>query len=145
MNSSRAANTDKNKKYIEERVREIGGKRGLERLTTEWEDPPDKATGTYNLRVNVPEHDPVVIPFPAYDLRWLTYYPEPGEDVEAFSKNEVGLANQASSKWIRRRPNRFKVVSHPPDFHCLPRPLRVTLSPTALQREGSLLQTDSTF
>ncbi len=88
MNSSRAANTDKNKKYIEERVREIGGKRGLERLTTEWEDPPDKATGTYNLRVNVPEHDPVVIPFPAYDLRWLTYYPEPGEDVEAFSKNE---------------------------------------------------------
>jgi len=91
MNNSRAASTDKNKKYIEERVQEIGGKRGLEGLTTEWEDPPDKTTGTYNLRVHVPEHDPVVIPFLAYDLRWETYYPEPGEDVEAFSKNEKKL------------------------------------------------------
>jgi len=87
MKDSRAANTDENKKYIEGRVQQIGGERGLE-VTTEWEDPQDKTTGTYNLRVNVPEHDPVVIPFPAYDLRWLTYYPEPGEDVEAFSKNE---------------------------------------------------------
>jgi len=91
MNNSRAASTDQNKKYIEERVQKIGGKRGLEGLSTEWEDPPGKTTGTYNLRVNVPEHDPVVIPFPAYDLRWLTYYPEPGEDVEAFSKNEKKL------------------------------------------------------
>ena len=88
MNNSRAANTDKNKKYIEERVQEIGCKRGLEGLTIAWEDPPDKTTDTYNLRVNVPEYDPVVIPFLAYNLRWLTYYPEPGEDVEAFSKNE---------------------------------------------------------
>ncbi len=88
MNNSRAANTDENKKYIEGRVQKIGGKRGLEGLSTEWEDSPDKTMGIYNLRVNVPEHDPVVILFPAYDLRWLTYYPEPGEDVEAFSKNE---------------------------------------------------------
>jgi hypothetical protein len=88
MHNNRAANTDENKKYIEGRVQKIGGKRGLEGLSTEWEDSPDKTTGIYNLRVNVPEHDPVVIPFSAYDLRWLTYYPEPGEDVEAFSKNE---------------------------------------------------------
>ncbi len=74
-------------------------------MTTEWEDPPDKTTGTYNLRVHVPEHDPVVIPFPAYDLRWLTYYPEPGEDVEAFSKNEkkfeAGSYNR-KQKWDER-------------------------------------------
>ncbi len=105
MKDSRAANTDKNKKYIEERVQKIGGKRGLEGLSTEWEDPLDKTTGTYNLRVNVPEHDPVVIPFPAYDLRWLTYYPEPGEDVEAFSKNEkkfeAGSYNR-KQKWDER-------------------------------------------
>ena len=105
MKDSRAANTDKNKKYIEERVQKIGGKRGLEGLSTEWEDPLDKTTGTYNLRVNVPERDPVVIPFPAYDLRWLTYYPEPGEDVEAFSKNEkkfeAGSYNR-KRKWDER-------------------------------------------
>jgi len=105
MKDSRAANTDKNKQYIEERVQKIGGKRGLEGLSTEWEDPLDKTTGTYNLRVNVPEHDPVVIPFPAYDLRWLTYYPEPGEDVEAFSKNEkrfeAGSYNR-KQKWDER-------------------------------------------
>ena len=89
MNNSRAANTDENKQYIEERVQEIGGKRGLEGLTTEWEDPTDKATGTFNLRVYDPGHtDPVVIPFLAYDLRWKTYHPEKGEDVEEFSKNE---------------------------------------------------------
>ncbi len=92
MNDSRAANTGENKQYIEERVKEIGGKRGLEGLTTEWEDPPDRATGTFNLRVYDPGHtDPVVIPFLAYDLRWKNYYPEPGEDVEAFSKNEKKL------------------------------------------------------
>ncbi len=88
MHNNRAANTDENKKYIEGRVQKIGGKRGLEGLSTEWEDSPDKTTGIYNLRVNVPEHDPVVIPFLAYALKWKTYYPEPGEDVEAFSKNE---------------------------------------------------------
>jgi len=91
MKDSRAANTDENKKYIEGRVQQIGGERGLEGLSTEWEDPPDKTTGTYNLRVNVPEYDPVVIPFLAYALRWKTYYPKPGEDVEAFSKNEKKL------------------------------------------------------
>jgi len=91
MKDSRAANTDENKKYIRGRVQQIGGKRGLEGLTTAWEDPPNKTTGTYNLRVKVPERDPVVIPFVAYDLRWKTYYPEPGEDVEAFSKNEKKL------------------------------------------------------
>ena len=91
MKDSRAANTDENKKYIRGRVQQIGGERGLEGLTTAWEDPPNKTTGTYNLRVNVPERDPVVIPFVAYDLRWKTYYPEPGEDVEAFSKNEKKL------------------------------------------------------
>ena len=89
MENSRAATTDENKRYIEERVKEIGGKRGLEGLTTEWEDPPDKATGTFNLRVYNPGHtDPVVMPFLAYDLRWKTYHPEKGEDVEEFSKNE---------------------------------------------------------
>ncbi len=89
MRNSRAANTDKNKKYIEERVQEIGGKRGLEGLSTEWEDPPDKTTGTYELSVSVEGHtDPVVMPFLAYDLRWKTYHPEKGEDVEEFSKNE---------------------------------------------------------
>ena len=77
MNISRAANTDENKQYLEERVKEIGGKRGLGGLTTEWEDPPDKATGTFNLRVYNPGHtDPVVMPFLAYDLRWKTYHPE---------------------------------------------------------------------
>ena len=89
MNISRVANTDENKQYLEERVKELGGKRGLEGLTTEWEDPPDKATGTFNLRVYNPGHtDPVVMPFLAYDLRWKTYHPEKGEDVEEFSKNE---------------------------------------------------------
>ena len=88
MKDSRAANTDKNKKYIEERVQKIGGKRGLEGLSTEWEDPLDKTTGTYNLRVNVPEHDPVVIPFSATELGWTTYHPEPGEDVERFLEDE---------------------------------------------------------
>ena len=113
MEDSRAAITDENKNYIEERVQKIGGKRGLEGLSTEWEDSPDKTTGIYNLRVNVPEHDPVVIPFPAYDLRWLTYYPEPGEDVEAFSKNEkqfeAGSYNR-KQKWdlqIRHALSRF--------------------------------------
>ncbi len=122
MNNSRAANTDENKQYIEERVQEIGGKRGLEGLTTEREDPPDKTTGTFNLRVYAPGHtDPVVIPFLAYALRWKTYYPEPGEDVEAFSKNEKRLEpgsynrkqqwdvriRQALSVGFRRRPNRL--------------------------------------
>ncbi len=88
MKDSRAANTVENKRYIEGRVQQMGGERGLKGLSTEWEDPLDKTAGTYNLRVNVPEHDPVVIPFLAYALRWKTYYPEPGEDVEAFSKNE---------------------------------------------------------
>jgi len=91
MKDSRAANTDENKKYIRGRVQQIGGERGLEGLTTAWEDPPNKTTGTYNLRVNVPKRNPVVIPFVAYDLRWKTYYPEPGEDVEAFSKDEKKL------------------------------------------------------
>jgi len=92
MNNSRAADTEQNKQYIEGRVQEIGGKRGLEGLTTKWEDPPDKTTGTYELSVSVEGHtDPVVILFPAYDLRWLTYYPEPGEDVEAFSKMRKSL------------------------------------------------------
>ncbi len=89
MENNRAANTDENKRYIEERVQEIGGKRGLEGLTTEWEDPLDKTTGTFNLRVYAQGHtDPVVMPFLAYDLRWKTYHPEKGEDVEEFSKNE---------------------------------------------------------
>ena len=89
MSNSRAANTDKNKKYIEERVQKIGGKRGLEGLSTEWEDPQDKTMGTYNLSVHVPdENDPVVIPFEANDLRWTTYYPEKGEDVEKFLEDE---------------------------------------------------------
>ena len=89
MNISRAANTDENKQYLEERVKELGGKRGLEGLTTEWEDPLDKSTGTFNLRVYAQGHtDPVVMPFMAYDLRWKTYHPEKGEDVEEFSKNE---------------------------------------------------------
>ena len=89
MKDSRAANTDENKQYIEERVQETGGKRGLEGLTSEWEDPPDKTTGTFNLRVYAQGHtDPVVIPFLAYDLRWKTYHPEKGEDVKEFSKNE---------------------------------------------------------
>lgn len=57
MNNSRAANTDENKQYIERRVQGIGGERALEGLSTEWEDPSDKTTGTYKLRVHVPEHD----------------------------------------------------------------------------------------
>ncbi len=87
MNSSRAANTDKNKKYIEERVQEIGGERGLD-LTTEWEDPEDETMGTYNLSVHVEGHDPGGITFSATELGWTTYYPEEGEDVEAFLENE---------------------------------------------------------
>jgi len=106
MNNSRAAKTDKNKKYIEERVQEIGGKRGLEGLTTKWEDPPDKTTGTYELSVSVEGHtNPVFIPFPAYHLRWLTYYPEPGEDFEAFSKNEKQFqagSYKRKQKWNER-------------------------------------------
>ena len=89
MNNSRAANTDKNKKYIEGRVPGIGRELGLEGLSTEWEDPQDKTTGTYKLSVNVPEqNDPVVIPFEANDLRWKTYHPYPGQDVEAFLEDE---------------------------------------------------------
>ncbi len=89
MNNSRAANTGENKRYIERRVQEIGAERGLEGLTTEWEDPEDETMGTYNLNVHVPEHsNPVVIPFSARDLGWKTFYPEEGEDVEKFSEDE---------------------------------------------------------
>ena len=88
MKNSRAANTDENKKYIEGLVQEIGGERGLEGLSTEWEDPQDKTMGTYKLSVHVPGHDPVVIPFSARDLRWTTFYPEPGQDVKTFLKDE---------------------------------------------------------
>ena len=86
MKDSRAANTDKNEKYIEERVQQIRG--GHEGLSMKWEDPQDKTTGTYNLSVHVAEHNPVVIPFSARDLGWKTYYPEEGEDVEAFLEDE---------------------------------------------------------
>ncbi len=88
MSNSREATTAENKKHIERRVQEIGGDLGLEGLTTEWEDPQDKTTGTYNLSVHVAEHNPVVIPFSARDLGWKTYYPEEGEDVEAFLEDE---------------------------------------------------------
>ncbi len=88
MNNSRAANTDENKQHIEEMVQGIGGELDLEGLTTEWEDPQDKTMGTYKLSVHVPGHDPVVISFSARDLRWKTYYPEPGQDVKTFLKDE---------------------------------------------------------
>jgi len=91
MNNSRAANTDENKQHIEEMVQGIGGELDLEGLTTEWEDPQDKTMGTYKLSVHVPGHDPVVISFSARDLRWKTYYPEKGEDVERFLENEKEL------------------------------------------------------
>ena len=68
-------------------MQEIGGERGLD-LTTEWEDPEDTTTGTYNLSVHVTEHNPVVIPFSATELGWTTYHPEPGEDVERFLEDE---------------------------------------------------------
>ena len=87
--NSRAAITDANKKHIEGQVQEIGGDLGLEGLTTEWEDPPDKTTGTYKLTMHVPEqNDSVVMTFEARDLGWKTYYPEPGEDVERFLEDE---------------------------------------------------------
>jgi len=88
MNNSRAAITAENKQHIERRVQEIGAELDLEGLTTEWEDPQDKTMGTYKLSVHVPGHDPVVISFSARDLRWKTYYPEPGQDVEAFLEDE---------------------------------------------------------
>ena len=105
MHNNRAANTVENKKYIEGRVQQIGGERGLEGLRTEWEDPPDKTTGMYELSVSVEGHDPVVIPFSAYALRWWTYYPEPGEDVEAFSENEKKVqpgSYNRKQKWDER-------------------------------------------
>ena len=85
--NSREANTEQNKKYIERRVQEIGGERELD-LTTEWEDPEDTTTGTYNLSVHVKGYDPVVIPFSATELGWTTYHPETGEDVERFLEDE---------------------------------------------------------
>ncbi len=89
MEDSRAAITDENKKYIEGRVPGIGRELGLEGLSTEWEDPQDKTTGTYNLRVHAPEqNDLVAIPFSATELGWTTYHPEPGEDVERFLEDE---------------------------------------------------------
>ena len=88
MKDSRAANTDKNKKYIERRVQEIGGERGLEGLTTEWEDPQDTTMDASKLSVHVEGYDPVVIPFHATELGWKTYHPEQGEDVEAFLEDE---------------------------------------------------------
>ncbi len=89
MEDSRAANTGENKKYIEGRVPGIGRELGLEGLSTEWEDPQDKTTGTYNLRVHAPEqNDLVAIPFSATELGWTTYHPEPGEDVERFLEDE---------------------------------------------------------
>ncbi len=87
MNNSRAANTEQNKKYIERRVQEIGRELGLE-VTTEWEDPEDETMGTYNLSVHVEGHDPGGITFSATELGWTTYYPEEGEDVEAFLEDE---------------------------------------------------------
>ena len=70
-------------------MQEIGGERGLEGLSTEWEDPQDKTMGTYNLSVHVPDqNDPVVIPFEAREIRWTTFYPEPGQDVKTFLKDE---------------------------------------------------------
>ena len=57
-------------------------------MSTEWEDAQDKTTGTYKLTVHLPGHDPVVIPFSARDLRWTTFYPEPGQDVKTFLKDE---------------------------------------------------------
>ncbi len=89
MNNSREANTAENKEYIEGRVREIVGE--PEGLSMEWEDPDDKTMGTYNLTVSVPEHDPVVITFETNDLRWKTYYPDAGQDVEDFLKDEKEL------------------------------------------------------
>jgi len=88
MNNIQAAITDENKKYIEGLAHKIGRELGLEGLSIEWEDPPDKTMGAYNLRVNVPEHNPVDIPFSARDLRWKTYYPEEGEDVARFLEDE---------------------------------------------------------
>ena len=86
--NSREATTAENKKHIERRVQEIGAELGLEGLTTEWEDPQD-TEGTQNLNVHVPEqNNPVVITFEADDLRWTTYYPEKGQDVEAFLEAE---------------------------------------------------------
>ena len=105
MNNSRAAITAENKQHIERRVQEIGAELDLEGLTTEWEDPQDKTMGTYKLSVHVPGHDPVVISFSARDLRWKTYYPEPGEDVEAFSKNEKKLqpgSYNRKQQWDKR-------------------------------------------
>ena len=87
MNNSRAANTEQNKKYIERRVQEIGGERGLD-LTTEWEDPQDTTMDASKLSVHVEGYDPVVIPFSATELGWTTYHPEPGEDVERFLEDE---------------------------------------------------------
>jgi len=86
--SSRAANTDKNKQYIEDRVQQIGGERGLEGVTTEWEDPQDTTMDASKLSVHVEGYDPVVIPFSATELGWTTYHPEPGEDVERFLEDE---------------------------------------------------------
>ena len=88
MNNSRAAITDENKQYIEDRLSGIVRELGLQGLRTEWEDPRNHSTGTYNLSVHVAEHNPVVIPFSARDLGWKTYYPEEGEDVEAFLEDE---------------------------------------------------------
>jgi len=120
--NSRIANTDENKQHIEGRVQEIGGERGLEGLSTEWEDPLDKTTGTYNLSVYFPEHDPVVIPFLAKDLRWTTYYPEPGENVEAFLKDEKELRGDSygrKQRWdeqIRQALSGFGQSNNPIGF-----------------------------
>jgi len=88
MNNSRAAITAENKKHIERQVQEIGDERGLEGLSTKWEDPPDTTMGTYKLSVHVPEYDSVVITFEANDLRWKTYYMEDEKKSQRFESYE---------------------------------------------------------
>ncbi len=106
MKDSRAANRDENKKYIDGRVQEIGGELDLAGLTTEWEDPQDKTTGTYYLSGYDPGHtDFVVIPFSARDLGWKTYYPDAGQNVEAFLEYEKKLRPDSydrKQKWDER-------------------------------------------
>ncbi len=122
MKDSRAANRDENKKYIDGRVQEIGGELDLEGLTTEWEDPQDKTMGTYKLSVHVPGHDPVVIPFSARDLRWTTFYPEPGQDIKTFLKDEKRSQRESydrKKQWdevLRRALSGFGQSNNPIGF-----------------------------
>jgi len=77
-----------------------------EGLSMEWEDPDDKTMGTYNLSVHVEGHaNPVVIPFSANELRWDTYHPDEGEDLEAFTTNEQALqlsSHDRKQEWDER-------------------------------------------